>query len=76
MSMPDSDLKKLVKMQLDTGADWDVMQIQLTGYGSNSTTTYSMPGWNLYVMEPNYDTVNYASSLIHQMENGEVISVD
>lgn len=76
MSMPDSDVKKLVKMQLDTGASWEVKQVQLNGWGAYSRNTYSMPGWNLYVMEPDMATVDYASSLIHQMEKGEMIQVD
>lgn len=76
MSMPDKDLKKLVKMQQDNPASWDIQQYQLTGYGSSSTDTYSMPGWDLYVMDPDYATVDYASSLIHQMENNEWISVE
>ena len=35
-----------------------------------------MPGWNLYVMEPDMESVRHASSLIKQMENNELISVD
>lgn len=76
MSIPDKDVKDLVKMQQKNPKPWDIQQYQLTGYGTNSTSTYSMPGWNLYVMEPDYDTVNKASGLIHQMENHEIISVD
>lgn len=75
MSMPDKDLKKLVKMQQDNPASWDIQQYQLTGTGTSSTSTYSMPGWNLYVMDPDYSTVDKASSLIHQMEANEMIQV-
>ncbi len=76
MSMPDKDLKNLVKMQQDNPASWDIQQYQLKGYGTHSRTTYSMPGWNLYVMEPDMESVRHASSLIKQMENNELISVD
>ena len=62
-------------MQLDKNPSWDIQQVQLTGWGSHSTSTYSMPGWNLYVMEPNYDSVNYVSNLIHQMEKHQTITV-
>lgn len=74
-SLPEKDLKNLVKMQLDKNPSWDIQQVQLTGWGSHSTSTYSMPGWNLYVMEPNYDSVNYVSGLIHQMEKHQTITV-
>ena len=76
MSMPDKDLKKLVKNQQDENAAWDIHQYQLSGVGSNSTSTYSMPGSYLYVMEPDYATVDYASQIIHAMENNEIINVE
>lgn len=73
MSIPQNDLKTIVRHQLDTGASWDFQAYTLTGYGTKSTTTYLMPGWNLYVMDPNYDSVNHASGLIHEMEAGNRI---
>ncbi len=73
-SLPEKDLKKLVKMQLDKNPSWDIQQVQLKGWGSYSTNTYSMPGWNLYVMEPDLESVNYVSDLIHQMEKHQTIS--
>ncbi|CAM3561717.1 LCP family protein [Erysipelothrix urinaevulpis] len=76
MSMPESHLKDLVKMQQKDNASWDIQSYQLQGYGAKSTTTYSMPGWNLYVMEPDRDSVEYGSELIKQMENHEVIQVN
>ncbi|WP_166082344.1 LCP family protein [Erysipelothrix anatis] len=75
LSMSDSDFKSIIRNQLDNGGGWDIQQYQLSGYGSTSTSTYSMPGWNLYVMEPNYDTVDQASKFIEQMEKGQLISV-
>ena len=75
LSMSDSDVKTIIRNQLDSGKGWDIQQYQLAGTGSTSATTYSMPGWSLYVMEPDFETVNQASAYIHQMEKGEVISV-
>lgn len=75
LSMPSDQFKDLVKHQIDDNTTWEILQVQLTGTGSKSTTTYSMPGWNLYVMEPNYQSVDYVSGLIHAMENNEVITV-
>lgn len=74
MSIPTADFKSLIKTQADTMKSWEIIQIQLSGIGSHSTTTASMPGWNLYVMEPNMESVNKASGLIQAMENNLVIS--
>lgn len=75
MSFSESELTSIIRHQVDSMESWDIQQVQLTGTGS-SGVTYSMPGRNLYIMIPNQDSVNRASSLIHQMEKGEVISVD
>lgn len=74
MSMSSGDFKSLIKTQADTMKSWEIINIQLTGYGTHSTTTYSMPGWNLYVMTPDQASVDTASRLILAMENDEVIT--
>ena len=76
LSMSDSDMNKVIKQQLNTMSGWDIIQIQLQGTGAHSTSTYSMPGWNLYVAEPKYETVKSAAELITRMENGERISAE
>lgn len=75
-SMPEGSFNKLIRHQLSTMRSWDIIDIQLKGTGAKSTTTYSMPGWNLYVMEPDMSTVTKASNLIKMLENGEAISKD
>ena len=70
----DKDFNKLAKKQIDTMSSWDIIDIQLGATGSMSTNTYSMPGWNLYVAEPKYDTVKAAAEMILKMERGEIIS--
>lgn len=75
MSMEESDFKKLIKQQINDMSDWDIQSYAVTGTGSSSTTTYSMPGPALYVMESNYDTVRQAHDYIEAMERHEVISV-
>lgn len=74
MSMPSSDFKSLIKTQADSMKSWEIIDIQLTGYGTHSTTTASMPGWNLYVMTPDQGSVNMATELILSMENNNMIS--
>lgn len=75
MSMSEKEFKSLIRNQLDTGSSWEVLQYQLEGYGGTSSSTYSMPGWDLYVMNPNYDTVSKASGMIDSMEKNERISM-
>lgn len=74
MSMSSDSFKALVKEQASSMKSWEIIDIQLSGYGAHSTTTASMPGWDLYVMEPNQASVQLATDLINAMENGEVIS--
>ena len=38
-------------------SSWDVKSISIEGNGSYTRSTYSMPGWNLYVMIPDEETV-------------------
>lgn len=76
LSMSDKDLNRLIRKQIDTMDSWEILQIQMKGTGTSSTNTYSMPGWNLYVAEPNMDTVRRAANLILEMEAGNRISLD
>lgn len=62
-------IKELVKEQLDSMSSWDIRSISVDGSGMHTTSTYSMPGWNLYVMVPNYDTVNNARNEINNLKN-------
>ncbi|CAM2815794.1 LCP family protein [Erysipelothrix tonsillarum] len=75
MSMEENDFKKIIKQQINDMSDWDIQSYAVTGTGSSSTTTYSMPGPALYVMEPNYDTVRQAHDYIEAMERHEIITV-
>ena len=75
ISMSQHDFSNIIKDQLDSNRKWEILQYQLSGTGSSSKTTYSMPGPSLYVMQPDMKTVNKASSLIEQMESGKKISL-
>lgn len=76
VSMSDSELKSLIRYQLNSNPSWDIQQYQLTGYGETSSSTYSMPGWDLYVMTPNYDSVVKGTGYIKEMEKGNIISIE
>lgn len=67
------DVSSLVKLQLSDMADWDVFTYAVTGTGGRAET-YSMPGWSLYVMYPNEDTVAHATELIDRMVGGETLT--
>ena len=73
MSMGEGDFKSIIRNQLSTMSPWDIQQIQVTGTGATSTTTFSIPGKALYVMEPNIPSVQRATQLINQMESGQRI---
>lgn len=68
-----SDISKLVKMQLNDMATWDVKSYAVTGTGA-SEITYSMPGVKLYVMKPDKKTVSQAQELIKKIYAGETIT--
>ena len=56
----------LVKMQLSTMSKWEVEKFSLNGYDS-SNYTYSMGDMLLYVMEPDYNTINEAKEKIKKI---------
>ena len=63
----------LIKNQLKDMNEWNVASISLNGKGSNNYT-YSMPGWLLYVMEPDYNTVDRASAAINGMLSNKTLN--
>ncbi len=75
-NMSSSEITSLIKMQLNDMADWEIMQIQLTGSGAYLTGGAYMPSNKLYYMIPDDDSVTYASELIQAMADGETITVE
>lgn len=67
-SMSSSDIQALIQMQLNDMASWQIDQISVDGTGSSSTSCYSMPGWSLYVMEPDQATIDAAKAKIKEVE--------
>jgi len=68
-----SDMSKLVKMQLDDMASWDIRSYALTGKGG-SAITYSWAGKYLYVMYPNESSLERACGLIDRVMSGEKLT--
>lgn len=73
-NMSSNEITSLLQMQLNDMSSWDIIQIQLTGSGKSMTGGAMMPNSKLYYMIPNQDSVDQATSLIKQMQNGEKIS--
>ncbi len=63
-NMSSDEINDLVAMQLSTMSSWTITKQQVTGTGSTSTTTYSMPGSALYVMLPDESSVESCRSVI------------
>ena len=71
-TIPTSLIKKYVKEQIDTMATWKIKSIAVNGTDYDAET-YSIPGYNLYVLIPDQDTVDYCSSMINDMKKGKSV---
>lgn len=71
MSM--NDISKLVKMQLNDMAGWNILSYSVTGQGG-SETTYSTPGEHAYVMYPDEGMVSFGTELIDRVIAGEILT--
>ena len=69
-NMSPDKIKSLIKMQLDDMASWNVTSISLDG-SNGKGVTYSCGNQELYVMIPNWDTVDEASSTIKAVLEGK-----
>lgn len=69
-SVPYDVIAALVSNQLADNSDWNVVSYSVDGTADWSTT-YSM-NRTLWVMQPDYNTVETAKQLMEQVRNGEV----
>lgn len=60
------DITSLVKMQIDDMASWNINSVNVDGTGA-SLPTYSYPNQNLYVMNPNMESVNAAIAKLNEV---------
>lgn len=73
MNMTQTDISRLVKMQLDDMSGWNVQTYAVTGEGG-SEYTYSIPGATAYVMYPDEGMVAYGTELIRRVMGGETLT--
>ena len=70
-NIPDKEIKKYVKNQLNDMPTWNTYTYAVSGSGYSYQETYSMPGMNLYVTHKEEASRAYASRLINGMLNGK-----
>lgn len=73
-SMTKEQIASLVKMQLSDMARWNVTSYTVDGH-SMYAETFSLPGTELYVIEPDYATVETAKGMIRGIYEGENVNV-
>lgn len=73
--MSSDEITKLVKMQLNDMASWNIHSYAVSGTGSMGIT-YSMPGTELYITKPDQATIDHAAQLIDRVLSGKTISDD
>ena len=71
-SMPYDKMSELVRGQLESGAQWNIVSYSVTGSGS-SAVPYSM-SQRAYVMIPDENSVNTAKAMIRQIYEDKEIS--
>ncbi len=71
-SMPYDLLSSLLREQIETGADWNIVSYAVSGSG-NSAIPYSMD-IEVYVLDLDYSMVDTAKALMQQVYDGKVIT--
>lgn len=72
-NMGQQQMSELIRMQLESGGDWNVLTTNAIGAG-DTQMCYSSGSEMLYVMWPNEDSVAQISDKMKRVLNGDVIS--
>lgn len=56
-NFPYDKIIELVNYQLSNGGNWDITKQDITGSGTLSLPSYAMPGWKLYMLVPDKNSV-------------------
>ena len=73
-SMEYDEIADFVKTQLSEGTKWDIQKYSVTGFDL-MTTAYSTGSAQVYVMDPDMETVNQAKEYLKQIYSGEIVSI-
>ena len=74
-SLSQQQISSLVRMQLDHGSGWEILSSRVVGTGDENTC-YSSGDNLLYVMVPDYSSVETVAGFINRMKSGETLSAD
>ena len=74
-SLSQQQISSLVRMQLDQGSGWEILSSRVVGTGDENTC-YSSGDNLLYVMVPDYSSVETVAGFINRMRSGETLSAD
>ena len=74
-SLSQQQISSLVRMQLDQGSGWEILSSRVVGTGDENTC-YSSGDNLLYVMVPDYSSVETVAGFINRMKSGETLSAD
>lgn len=69
-NMTKNEITNLIKMQINDGAKWNIQTININGDGDVGNYSYMMPGYNLYVMFPYKECIDYATESINKVLKG------
>lgn len=72
-NLSDEQLKALVKDQTESGADWNIVSLSADGKNAREYC-YSYQGKSLYVMEPDYNTIEYIEKVMQKVYDGEILT--
>lgn len=75
-NMSAKEIAALLKFQLKEMVQWDIQHIQVTGEGVQQTGGFLHPYSQLWYMIPDYESVEYATSIIEQVHNDEIIVIE
>ena len=68
INMTESEIRKIIKMQLSGGYKWDIKKQNITGKNSFGQC-YSTGSYNVYVLEPDKKSLKKAVNVIKEVEN-------
>ena len=71
-NMTQKEMSDLIRMQLEEGGEWTVTSTNATGYGDRQSC-YSSGKQLLYVMHPDWNSVEQIKAQMQKVTNGEPI---
>lgn len=72
-NLTDEQLKSLVKAQTEEGGDWNILSLSADGQNARDYC-YSYQGKSLYVMRPDYNSVEYIAQIMQKVFDGELLT--